>query len=59
MTSTLLVRLPSQAERADSPPIEEVLCALAEGGTPLFPKAGGALRLGASASVGLGVDDAR
>ena len=35
------------------------LYALAEGGTPLFPEADGALRPGAFASLGLGVDNAR
>ncbi|KFA87682.1 hypothetical protein Q664_46195 [Archangium violaceum Cb vi76] len=35
------------------------LYALAEGGTLLFPEADGALRPGAFASLGLGVDNAR
>jgi hypothetical protein len=35
------------------------LYALAEGGTLLFPRADGALRPGAFASLGLGVDNAR
>jgi len=35
------------------------LYVLGTGGTPLFPEGDGALRLGAFASVGLGVDNAR
>ncbi|HYO73842.1 MAG TPA: hypothetical protein VEU33_48025 [Archangium sp.] len=35
------------------------LYALAEGGTLLFPEEDGTLRLGAYASLGLGVDNAR
>ena len=35
------------------------LYALAEGGTLLYPKPDGALRPGAYASMGLGVDNAR